>query len=184
MQINRNINLVGTRGKKLCSAEGKSKFELHDPYRALEAVPGTPKYWQKAKYEMLAKVDNFGAFNLFFTLSCGDTRWKPNFAAILLEKGYSIRYDVKRNTYGHWEQFIEGSIGDGEWKNFDEFMRDDVEESHHDLIRGNVVAATRYYDHRVKCFLRDVVMSKSNPMSTKYYTYKVEFQARGAGKYH
>ena len=184
MQINRNINLVGTRGKKLCSAEGKSKFELHDPYRALEAVPGTPKYWQKAKYEMLAKVDNFGAFNLFFTLSCGDTRWKPNFAAILLEKGYSIRYDVKRNTYGHWEQFIEGSIGDGEWKKFDEFMRDDVEESHHDLIRGNVVAATRYYDHRVKCFLRDVVMSKSNPMSAKYYTYKVEFQARGAGKYH
>ena len=131
---------------------------------------------------MLAKVDNFGAFNLFFTLSCGDTRWRPNFAAILLEKGYSMKYEVKKNTYGHWEQIIEGHTGDGEWKSFDDFLKEDVEESNHDLIRGNVVSATRYYDHRVKCFLRDVVLDKSNPMSVRYYTYKVEFQARGAGK--
>ena len=93
-----------------------------------------------------------------------------------------MKYEVKKNTYGHWEQIIEGHTGDGEWKSFDDFLKEDVEESNHDLIRGNVVAATRYYDHRVKCFLRDVVLNKSNPMSVRYYTYKVEFQARGAGK--
>ena len=32
------------------------------------------------------QIENFGAFQLFFTLSCGDRRWDPNFAAILLEK--------------------------------------------------------------------------------------------------
>ena len=182
MQINRNINVVGTRGKKVSCDDGRSKYELHDPYRALEAIPGTPKYWQKAKYEMLAKVDNFGAFNLFFTLSCGDTRWHPNFAAILLEKGYSMHYDVKVED-GHWKQVIKGSIRNEDWKDLEDFLKEDVEESHHDLIRGNVVAATRFYDHRVKCFLRDIVMQKSNAMSVRYYTYKVEFQARGAGKY-
>ena len=104
-QISRNLNLVGTRGQKITSSEGRSKYELFDPYRAIEAIPGTPKYWQKAKFEMLSKIDNFGAFNIFFTLSCADLRWHPNFAAILLERGYSINFDVQMKD-GHWKQLL------------------------------------------------------------------------------
>ena len=183
MKINRNINLVGTRGHRTTSMEGRSKYDLYDPYRALEAVPGTPKYWQTAKYEMLAKVDNFGAFNIFYTLSCADLRWLPNFAAILLEQGYHIRYDVKLID-GKWQHFIEGRTDHGPWKKLKDFLRDDVDDTNHELIRGNVLTATRYFDHRVKCFLRDIVLHKSNPMSVKFFTYKVEFQARGAGHIH
>ena len=183
MQINRNINLVGTRGKRISSEEGKSKYELQDPYRALEAMPGTPKYWQKVKFEMLSKIDNFGAFQIFYTLSCGDRRWDPNFAAILLEKGHTMRYNVE-NHDGHWKQIIEGKTINGNWKPLDQFLKDEVDESEHELIRCNVVTATRYFDHRVKCFLRDIVMDPSNPMSVRFFTYKVEFQARGAGHVH
>ena len=183
MQINRNINLVGTRGKKISSEGGKAKYELQDPYRALEAMPGTPKYWQKVKYEMLSKIDNFGAFQIFYTLSCGDRRWDPNFAAILLEKGYTMSYSVEK-VDGHWKQTIEGKTNDGKWKPLKEFLTEEVDESQHELIRCNVVTATRYFDHRVKCFLRDIVMDDSNPMSVIYFTYKVEFQARGAGHVH
>ena len=183
MQINRNINLVGTRGTKISSEEGKPKYELQDPYRALEAMPGTPKYWQKVKFEMLSKIDNFGAFQIFYTLSCGDRRWAPNFAAILLEKGYTMSYSVEKSE-GHWKQIIEGKTNDGKWKPLDEFLDDEVDESLHELIRCNVVTATRYFDHRVKCFLRDIVMDPDNPMSVRYFTYKVEFQARGAGHVH
>ena len=32
MQINRNINLVGTRGRKSVSEDGKLKYQLHDPF--------------------------------------------------------------------------------------------------------------------------------------------------------
>ena len=183
MQINRNINLVGTRGKKISSETGKSKYELQDPFRALEAMPGTPKYWQKVKYEMLSKIDNFGAFQIFYTLSCGDRRWDPNFAAILLEKGYTLSYSVEK-VDGQWKQVIEVKQNNRTWKNLEDFMKEDIDESQHELIRCNVVTATRYFDHRVKTFLRDIVMSSSNPMSVRYFTYKVEFQARGAGHVH
>ena len=183
-RIHRNINLVGTRGKKLSSASGKCRYELHDPYNAIEAIPGSPKYWQKAKYEILAKIDNFGAFQVFYTLSCGDQRWLPNFAAILLEKGCNFKYEVQKEK-NQWKQVIlaRRTSEDG-WKLLEKFLIEDVDESYHELIRGNVVTATRYFDHRVKCFLRDIVMHSSNPMAAKYYTYKVEFQARGAGHIH
>ena len=57
-------------------------------------------------------------------------------------------------------------------------------ESHHELIRKNVVLATRIFHHRVKQFISKVVMAKSNPLSVRYYSYKVEFQQRGAGHVH
>ena len=56
--------------------------------------------------------------------------------------------------------------------------------SHHELIRGNVLLATRYFNQRVKKFFSKIVMGKNNPMIVEYYTYKVEFQERGAGHIH
>ena len=84
-QINRNINLAGTRGKKVTNEAGGQTYELDDGYRVLEEMKNTPKYWKKAKYEMIARLDNLGPFQLFFTLSCADMRWSENFAAILNE---------------------------------------------------------------------------------------------------
>ena len=82
-RINSNIALIGRRGKAVTS-EGGVSYELNDEFRVLESMPNTPKYWQVAKYEMLAKLDNFGPFQMFFTLSCADQRWKANFAEILM----------------------------------------------------------------------------------------------------
>ena len=59
-----------------------------------------------------------------------------------------------------------------------------MEESTHELIRENVLTATRYYQQRVKHFISKVAMGKNNPMQVKNYTYKVEFQDRGAGHIH
>ena len=58
----------------------------------LENMKNTPRYWKQAKYEMLARLDNLGPFQLFFTLSCADMRWDENFAAILLERGLAVSY--------------------------------------------------------------------------------------------
>ena len=91
-QIKRNINLAGTGGKKVSNEQGGQTYELEDGYRVLEDIKMTPKYWKKAKYEMIARLDNLGPFQLFFTLSCADMRWDENFAAILLERGYEIDY--------------------------------------------------------------------------------------------
>ena len=44
--------------------------------------------------------------------------------------------------------------------------------------------ATRNFHNRVKAFLNKIVLDKTNPMNVKYYTYKVEFQQRGAAHIH
>ena len=184
-QISNNISLAGVRGKKTTKADGSVTYSLDDEFTVLENMKNTPRYWRKAKYEMLAKLDNFGPFQMFFTLSCADRRWESNFAAILMERGIEIKYFCSRSkTDDVFEVSIKASQNGQNWKPIMQFIKEDMEESEHELIRGNVVSATRYYHHRVKAFMNNIVMNSSNPLSVRYYTYKVEFQQRGAAHVH
>ena len=44
-----NINISYMRGKK----NSKGEYSLEDAYSAMENMPGTPKYWQKKKMEII-----------------------------------------------------------------------------------------------------------------------------------
>ena len=55
---------------------------------------------------MLAKLENLGSFQLFFTLSCADMRWNENFAAILRDQGLNLSYSVIQDEQGHYETKI------------------------------------------------------------------------------
>ena len=85
-QIQRNMNVSFSRGKETNNEDGIKTLKVDDPYTVLDDIKQTPRYWKKAKYEMLARLDNFGPFNFFFTLSCADLRWNENLAAILRER--------------------------------------------------------------------------------------------------
>ena len=184
-QLQRNINMANTRGKEVINEMGEKAYMLEDGYRVLDDIKGTPRYWKKTKHEMIAKLDNLGPFNLFFTLSCADMRWDENFASILQEKGYMIRYNVVKDDEGNWDTVVEAKkIGDDKYKPVKQFIEEEVDESLHELIRGNVLSATRYFHHRVNQFINKVAMGRNNPMHVKNYAYKVEFQDRGAGHVH
>ncbi len=57
-------------------------------------------------------------------------------------------------------------------------------ENVNDLVKENILTITRNFDHRVKAFIRHIVCGKNNKMHVKYYTYCIEFQARGAAHVH
>ena len=134
---------------------------------------------------MIAKLDNLGPFHLFFTLSCADMRWDENFASILHEKGVDVKYSVRPDDEDNWDTIVEAKrTGGDKYKPIKQFIEEDIEESLHELIRGNVLSATRYFQQRVKHFIKKVAMGANNPMHVKNYTYKVEFQDRGAGHIH
>ena len=184
-QLQRNINLANTRGKEVMNEVGEKAYKLEDGYRVLEDIKNTPRYWKTAKYEMIAKLDNLGPFHLFFTLSCADMRWNENFASILHDKGFDIKYKVAKDDEDNWDTIVTAKKkNDKEYKPIKQFIEEDVEESLHELIRGNVLTATRYFQQRVKNFMSKVAMGQNNPMHVKNYTYKVEFQDRGAGHVH
>ena len=102
-QIQRNVNVSYSRGKEVDNKNGVKTLKVDDPYAVLDDIKQTPRYWKKAKYEMFSKLDNFGPFHFFFTLSCADLRWNENFAAILREKQNitNIRYQIENDADGY-----------------------------------------------------------------------------------
>ena len=104
-------------------------------------------------------------------------------AEIMMNKGFTVRFFRNRSDDDQ-EPIIEVRTIDGNWKPLMQFIKEDVKESLQELIRGNVVSATRYFHHRVKSFINKILLAKSNPLSVHYYSYKVEIQERGAPHVH
>ena len=73
-QLEKQINVSGMRGASNTNESGETVVKLHDLYSVFKTLKGTPKYWQTAKYELIAKVKQFGPFHLFYTFSCGEMR--------------------------------------------------------------------------------------------------------------
>ena len=94
--LDRNINISFMRGKKSTSTTGRTKYSLEDPYSVLENSPGTPVFFKKKRYELIAKMENLGLFHLFFTLSCGEKRYNENFTTFLKGHKQSINREERR----------------------------------------------------------------------------------------
>ena len=158
------------RGKPKNTSSGRTVYSLDDPYSVLDNSPGTPRYWQKKKFELIAKLENLGPFTFFFTLSCADKRWNENFTTFL--QSYTLSYVIEN---GIEKCFVDGTP-------LDNFL--ERNESKHEFIRKNILTATLNFNHRVREFVKTIVMNKYGNMCVKYYNYRVEFQMRGAGHIH
>jgi len=128
---------------------------------------------------MIAKLNNLGPFAFFFTLSCADLRWNENFTALLRRKGIKIVYEITDLEDITWV-----SKSNGECKLLQAYLEEDEDESFHELVRRNIMIATRNYKHRFDAFIKHIVMDKSNPMSITHWSTKLEFQGRGAPHNH
>ena len=64
------------------------------------------------------------------------------------------------------------------------FEHNNIQINIHDEMRKNVLTLTRHFDHRVKMFMKNILMGYNNPMNVQYFNYRIEFQARGAGHTH
>ena len=174
-RLDKQVGISFQRGKK----KANGVYSLDDPFTVLDGVPGTPRYWRGQRYDLIAKLENLGAFQIFFTLSCADMRWPEIFTAFL--RKHEIHYEVKN---GREECFVTNE--NGEVKSLDAFMKEDENQTKYEFVRRNVLSATMHFDKRVQEFRKNIIMNKtaSNQMPVKYYNYRVEFQLRGAGHIH
>ena len=179
-QLQRNVNVSYQRGKEVRDQNGLSTYHLEDGFSVFNSIKNTPKYWKNAKYEMLARLDNLGPFNFFFTLSCADLRWDENFSCILRKLGIKIEFTTDKDAV-HETWVLPENLPRMKMQ---EYLKNHVEHSLHELIRRHVFIATRNYFNRVKAFISKILTDKNNPMCVKYWTTKVEFQGRGAGHNH
>ena len=179
-QLERNIGISYSKGKRTVGESGGIRYELSDSFAVLDNVKGTPRYWSKAKKEMVAKLDNFGPFHFFYTLSCADMRWNENFTSILKEKGYNIIWICNSDETEDCtdvEVKVEFESGKGKQEILlRQFLEENIDESLHEFIRTNVFIATRNFVQRLKAFRRDIMLGHNSPMAIENWSDKMEFQ--------
>ena len=182
-QLERQINISYMRGRVV---QG-SMVNLEEVFHVFDNIPGTFRYWQQRRYEVVAKLEQLGPFQFFFTLSCADKRWSENFVSILSQRGLKIIYEPVKHDVETDDKF--SYKADDIWVQEEGKEKVPLEdylenENLHELVRENILAITMNFDKRVHAFMNKIVMDEKSPMKTKFYHYRVEFQARGAGHIH
>ena len=124
----------------------------------LRQIPGTPPYWQKFMYEVVAMVKQLGIPTWFMTLSCADLRWPELFKIVARTQGSDITEDeIEALSY--------------------------VERCQ--MLNANPVVTAKHFQHRVETFFSEVLLSQSNPIGKiTYYALRIEFQMRGSPHLH
>ena len=168
--MNDRINVSFQRGQKRTLDSGQIEYSLEDAFSVLDKIKGTPRYWRQRKFILFAMLENLGPFSWFFTLSCGDYRYEENFTSLLQDR--LITYVI--------EDGVERCRIDGQ--TIEEFLSH--HETQHEFIRKNTLTATRNFQHRLKMFVKNVIMNKFGPMHVCYHTWRIEFQLRGAAHCH
>ena len=89
-QLESKMNISYMRGKLKQSSEGKQFLATEDGFAVFDNIRGSPRYWQKLRYDLLAKLEQCGPFQFFYTLSCANKRWDENLATFLSKRKENI----------------------------------------------------------------------------------------------
>ena len=69
-------------------------------------------------------------------MSCGDKRWEIDLKSIFKEKGWDIKCTLKKDDEDNWDTIVKAIKSKEEsYKSIKQFIKEDVEESIHELIR-------------------------------------------------
>ncbi|XP_029954136.1 uncharacterized protein LOC115393324 isoform X3 [Salarias fasciatus] len=133
----------------------KQLLQFDNGFRFLKPIRGTPAFWQSVQKDIFACVRQLGIPTWFCSFSSADLRWQNLLTSILKQEGRVQ------------------TVEDLEWADRCE------------LLRRNPVTAARMFDYRWHCFLKEVLMSPSEPIGRIIdHFYRVEFQQRGSPHVH
>ena len=127
-------------------------------YLFMRQIPGSPPYWQKFIYEVVAMVKQLGIPTWFMTLSCADLRWPELFQIIARIKGTNMS-DKEVEALSYSERCS--------------------------MLNLNPVVVAKHFQYRVETFFKEVLMSNANPIGKIiYYALRIELQMRGSAHLH
>ena len=152
------------QGQKITAGDLKNTEKLNQlvqkdyAYRILKDVRGTPAYWQKVHYEVLAMIRQLGIPTWFLTLSAADMKW-PEVIQIIARQYGTILTDEQVSNLS-WEEKCN-------W------------------LRRNPVTAARHFQYRLDLFWNEFIKSKAMPIGEVVdFMIRIEFQARGSPQAH
>ena len=152
------------QGQKITAGDLKNPEKLNQlvqkdyAYRILKDIRGTPAYWQKVHYEVLAMIRQLGIPTWFLTLSAADMKW-PEVIQIIARQYGTILTDEQVSSLS-WEEKCS-------W------------------LRRNPITAARHFQYRLDLFWNDFLKSKAMPIGEVVdFMIRIEFQARGSPHAH
>ena len=120
----------------------------------MKNVRGSPPYYQRTFYDLLAMIRQLGTPTWFLTLSAADMKWPDVIQTIARQYGVTYTDDQIASL-----SFEEKS----NW------------------IRRNPVTAARHYQYRLNTFFKDFLKSPVNPLGDLAdHAIRIEFQVRGS----
>ena len=140
------------------SANMKAMIRTDAAVKFLKNVRGSPAYWQRTLYDVLAMVRQIGIPTWFLTLFAADLHWPEIIQSIARQ--YGKEYTEQQVLEMSWE---EKSM----W------------------LRTNPVTAARQFQYHLDTFFHDFLCSEANPVGevADYFT-RIKFQARGSPHSH
>ena len=134
-----NIALKKVHGQRITASQVRSDVNQlkglicqDQAYLFLRVLPGTPPYWQKFMYEVVAIVKQLGIPTWFMTLSCADLRWPELFQIIARTQGHNITdQEVEALSYA----------------------------DRCSMLNLNPVIVAKHFQHRVETFFTEVLLS-------------------------
>ena len=124
----------------------------------MKNIRGSPPYYQRTFYDLLAMIRQLGTPTWFFTLSAADMKWPDMIQTIA--KQYGVHYTDEQV---HALSFDEKSS----W------------------LRRNPVTAARHFQYRLNTFFQEFLKSTAKPLGEIVdYGIRIEFQARGSPHAH
>ena len=127
-------------------------------YSFMKNVRGSPPYYQRTFYDLLAMIRQLGTPTWFFTLSAADMKWPDMISTIA--KQYGVHYSDEEVEALSFQQ-------KSNW------------------LRRNPVTAARHFHYRLNTFFHEFLKSTANPLGEIVdYGIRIEFQARGSPHAH
>ena len=136
-----------------------SQFVRSDKaYAFMKNIRGSPPYYQRTFYDLLAMIRQLGTPTWFFTLSAADMKW-PDMTSTIA-KQYGVHYTDEEIEALSFEQ-------KSNW------------------LRTNPVTAARHFHYRLNTLFQEFLKSRANPLGEIVdYGIRIEFQARGSPHAH
>ena len=166
LAVERQIDVSMKQGKVIRSDDGNKLVKSSDAFSIFKNIPGTPSYWKAFRNEILARMEQFGPFHMFFTLSCAEAKWNHVLASVLQKDGkdVTIKSDDNQESVSY---FVNGMPLEEYRQKFIKSMTN--------LLKKHYVLITRMFDNQVKAFMKNILLKHQ----VSYYSYRIEFQARG-----
>ena len=109
-QLQSKVNISYMRGKVSLTSEGKSFLKTEDGFSVFDNIRGSPRYWQKLRYDLVAKLEQLGPFQFFYTLSCADKRWDKNIATLIMKNCRNLKVMHFMEEIGNNENFLDDPV--------------------------------------------------------------------------